>query len=316
MNMISAFITNLGLHPRWEGALWKVISSLSFAGLAAILKYITLHAEGQGLKVAQIVCCENVIGACFILLPQLSTLKLKPVLPRYDIHGLRIFCSVAGLLIWTQSIYYLPLSLAISLSFTGPIITLVIARIFLKENLTPLRLIAITLGLIGAWLVLRPDSKLMAGLENLEHSWFYLLLPIIATTGIAGTKVTGRAMASMGEDPRIMSTYLLLAMAPVTAMIALPNWVPLTSFQIGLLCLSGFLTALAHWSVARAYSLASIPFLTPFGFLRIFVGASLGFILFDEQTPNPTFYAGISFLFLSVFVLAIAPSERRSARPA
>ena len=297
------------LHIRWEGAFWKVVSSLCFAGIAAIVKYVTLHPENQGVQVTQVIFCENALGTLFILLPQLSTFDLRPQLRRYDLHAIRIGSAIIGLLCWAQSLYYLPLSLAIALSFIGPVLTLIVARIFLKEALTPLRLCAIVIGLIGAALIIRPDKKFLSGITVFDHSPLLLLLPIASALGLAGTKVAGRAMSLKGESPRILSTYLLLFMVPITGVLAISAWAPMTSLQIKLVILSGLLTALAHWSVARSYMCASIPFLTPFGFVRIFVGASLGFILFQEHTPHDTFYYGVAAILASVLLLTFTPND-------
>ena len=292
-------------HQRWEGALWKTVSSVSFAVMAILLKYSLLLSESTSVLWVQIIFLENVFGSCFILLPQIKKLHLKPNLLRFDLHALRIFFASAGVLLWAYALYRLPLSLALALSFTGPAITLIVARIVLKESLTPLRLLAIFFGLLGAGLILRPDHKFIVGLTHLEHHQnLYVVLPLLSTFSIACTKVISRFMATKGESPVTMSTYLLLSMIPITGALALPYWTQMTSLQLGLSVFAGFFAALAHWSVAKAYSLASIPFLTPFGFARVIVGSTLAFLIFDETVLGLTFYYGVCAIFVSVLILA------------
>ncbi len=301
-------------YPHWEGALWKTVASGCFALLGALVKYMTLHPDNQGVQVQQIVFLENTIGMILILLPQIRNFQgLKPQLKRYDLHALRIISSSAGILLWYQALIHMPLALASSLSFTSPAITLLFARLFLKERISAQDMMAISLSFVGAAIIIRPDQKLLLGLANFDSNMLYMMIPLLSSACLAASKVVSRSMASQGESPRIMGTYLLLFMAPMTALYAIPTWAPMNSLQLKLIWVSGLCTAIAHWAISQAYACATVTFLTPFSFTRVFLGGIFGFLLFEEAPFTTVFLIGTVLIFSSVVLLTL---RKHPAKPA
>jgi drug/metabolite transporter (DMT)-like permease len=63
------------------------------------------------------------------------------------------------------------------------------------------------------------------------------------------------------------------------------------------------LAALAHFSFARAFQLADVTFLTPFGFSKFFLSALVGYLAFAELSTNWGLWLGAFIIGLSILLL-------------
>lgn len=291
------------LAPHWEGALWKILACLCFAAVNAVVRYLNGGAGGieNPLPPYEIVFLQNFFG-CFLMIPWVlkkGFVSLKTKWPGLNL--VRVIAAVLGVILWYFSLYYMPVAKAVALAFTGPIFTIIGAKLYLSERVGIQRMIAILLAFTGTFIIMRPDRVLAA---EAEFDWT-VLLPLLSAIFIAVSKLTARHLGMLGESPRVITTYLLFLMVPISFLPALYGWVmPNTGQWLALIAL-GVLGTLAHLSTAKALSMAEVTFLNPFGFSRLIFSTLIAYLAFGEMPKASGFWIGVSVLVGSLFLMSL-----------
>jgi len=286
----------------WQGAFWKVVSCACFAVINGIVRYWSGGTGEAGIEVLPVnvmMFFQNVFGA-LLLLPWLMKFKLREFKIRYPVmHLIRVVTAVGGIYLWYLSLKYMPIAEGVALSFTGPILTVIGARFFLGEKISFQRLIAIALSISGAIMISRP----IFSLENSQLFGFVALLPICSALFIAFNKLLTRQLAMLGETPTALASYLLILMIPVSLFPAVFDWITPSAHHWPWLILLGLLAASAHLSFGKAYQLAEVTFLTPFGFTKFFLSTLVGFFAFSEIPSSWSLWIGTFIIFTSILLL-------------
>lgn len=296
--------TKWSLSPAWQGAIWITISHTCFCGVNAIVRYLSGGADAniETLPVSVMQFFQNVFGTIFllpiILKAQVGSFKVRFV----GLHLSRIGASVLGVLLWYLSLKSMPMAECVALSFTGPIVGIIVASLWLGEKLTAQRIVAILLGLTGAFIISRPDLAFGEG-----HSFgLAAALPLVSALAIAMSKLLTRKLAMLGESPTVLTTYLLVLMTPVSLVPALFEWQTPSAGHWPWLILFGFFAACAHLSFTKAYELAEVTFLTPIGFSKFFINVLVGYLAFQEFSVEKSLWLGTMIVFASIIVLGLS----------
>ena len=143
------------------------------------------------------------------------------------LRGVAISCSAVGMFL---AVWIMPLAEATTIAFTQPVITAVLAFVFLHERARRATWIATAAAFVGVFIVLRP---------NFDSAGWGVLLPLMSATGMAVTIIANRATA--GRASVLAMQYYM----SVTAMIFL-LFVTLAGHLSGA---EGFEVTTPHWSV-------------------------------------------------------------------
>jgi drug/metabolite transporter (DMT)-like permease len=297
----------------WQGAFWKVFSCASFAGINTIVRYLggggSLGPE-SALPVSVMVFFQNVLGFILILplfyhkqfkafpLSPFSPIRWKTAYPK--LHFFRVLTAVLGIIFLYLALQKMSIAESVALSFTGPIFTILGARIFLNESLNLQRALAILLSIIGAFIITRPDIVLLKS-EGMTE--LYVLLPLLSAAALALSKLLTRQLAKAGETAEQLTLFLLLGMIPVSLIPALFEWSTPAASHWPWLVLLGLCAVLAHVSFGKAYALAEVTFLMPFGFSKFLFSMLLGYYCFVE-IPSLSLWLGMGVIGLSLCCLA------------
>lgn len=135
-----------------KAAFWMALSIASFLGMT-----VAGRATTAELNVFQVLELRSVIGF-FILLPlvMMSGGFRAMRTQRPIAHIARNVIHYTGQAAWLYALTLIPLAVLISIEFTTPIWTAILAVIFLGERLNRPKLAAIGLGLIGVVIIVRP----------------------------------------------------------------------------------------------------------------------------------------------------------------
>lgn len=143
------------------------------------------------------------------------------------LRGVAISVSAVGMFL---AVWIMPLAEATTIAFTQPVITALLALVFLKERAHRSTWIATGLAFIGVFIVLRP---------NFEAVGWGALLPLISASGMAVVIIANRAGAGRAS---VLSMQYYMS---VTAMIILL----LATLAGHLSGVEGFQVGTTHWSV-------------------------------------------------------------------
>lgn len=289
----------------YRGAYYKVISSLAFAVVNGLVRFVS-----KDLPYAEIAFLQNVFGSFMIFWLWSSHKEVIINKNMLLLKGGYVFFAVVGLVFWYGALSYLPIATCVALGFLGPVFTVLGSRIFLKEELNPLRVLAILVGILGALLITRPDHILFS--PELAHQAQYLILPLLSTLCWVFSKLFSRVLAKNGEPSANMTFYLLMFMAPVSFIPALPVFVMPSIMQILLVLLISIFTVTAHYYMNKSYSLADVSYLMPFGFVRLLASGLIGFFAFHEVPKGADSIFGMLAVLISLAILAMDERKIRT----
>jgi drug/metabolite transporter (DMT)-like permease len=253
--------------------------------------------------------------ACLILLPILLFQKIafpkgRQIWIVIVITGLLQFFFNYGLLFWGEQ--YITSGLAAVLQATIPAFGLVLARIYVGEQITGLKIVSILLGLAGVAVIFREQLFL-----NGQMAFLGSLAVVIGAFGAAYASVLTKAKGAGTNPASLVFGQMFIGQIPLWLVGLATEGNPLNfhwTFQavicVFFLAIIGSIVAfwLYYWlltkiDVTRAMM---ISFVTPL--VAVFVGS-----FFGEKLNIQTLLGGILVL-LSVFLIVIRPILQRSLK--
>jgi drug/metabolite transporter (DMT)-like permease len=188
-------------------------------------------------------------------------------------HVIRNVAHFGGQYGWFYGIAFIPLAEVVSIEFTVPVWTALLAVIFLGERLTIPRVLAIGLGVTGLLVILRPGLEVIhpAALAVLASAFCY------GVTYIQTRKVAGE------DSPLCVLFYMIVVQIPIATGLVLTDWtVPqLHSLPWILVVALGALGG--HYCITRAVKLVDATVVAPMDFLRVPFIAAIGFLMYGEK---------------------------------
>ncbi|RWO23545.1 MAG: DMT family transporter [Mesorhizobium sp.] len=265
-----------------KAAFWMALSIASFLTMS-----VAGRATTAELNVFQVLELRSVIGL-FILLPLVmmsggfAAMRSK----RPAAHIARNVVHFVGQAAWLYALTLIPLAVLISIEFTTPIWTAILAVGFLGERLSRPRLAAIVLGLIGVLIIVRPG----VGPVDPGH---VVELGAAVCFGISVVLVKSLTRT----DSVVSIIFWMLVIQSVLGLVpALYEWrnPPLELWPWILLI--AFTGMSSHFCMARALAYADATVISPMDFLRVPLSALIGWLLYQEQID--AFTAGGALLIL------------------
>ncbi len=304
--------TFLTLPLKVQGVIWKTMACACFAMMNIIVRYLTGGSGGveKALSSSQIAFLQYLIGAIFFL-PVLVKKETFEALKtgRKTLHLMRVVFAASGVICLYYAFKSMPAAKAVALGFTSPILTVIGAAFYLRERIGPFRLIGILFGFTGAFLITRPDQAFMG--DSYDPLGWIIALPLLASACFAASKVLGRKLASNGEAPKVLTTYILIFMAPIMLIPALVDWRPLEWEHFLYLIPLGIVATLGNLTHAYCYKCAEISFLAPFGFSRLLFTAFFAYSAFGELPRSEALWIGAVIIFAGTVIICFQEDEGR-----
>ncbi|NQU72167.1 MAG: DMT family transporter [Rhodospirillales bacterium] len=276
------------MTPSSRGMLYMLGAALMFSASVGYVRYLS-----DLMSTFEIVFFRQVMGLVFMLpwlmrigMPALRTRQLPK-------QCLRSGLSYLGMLASYTSFTLMPIADAVSLQFTTPLFTTVLAIIFLKEIVGLHRWSAIFFGFMGVLIIVRP------GFEALTLG---IPIALCAALFYAGSNVTNRAL-SRTDSTAVIMFYGFILQIPLAAVPAAFTWV--TPGWDALWPLLGFgVTGIAaQWCLTRSLAVADASLVEPVMFIRLPIVSAIGYVMFAES-PDQWVWIGAAVIFGSTIVLA------------
>jgi S-adenosylmethionine uptake transporter len=206
--------------------------------------------------------------------------------PALALHAARGSLIAFATLFFFTGLAYLPLADAIAIFFIEPLLVTLLSALFFKEAIHWRRISAISIGFVGALIIIRP---------TFSEVGFAALYPVGAAFCFSFYIVLTRKLVRH-EDPIRLQFFASIALAYGTAQgvaILTAAW-PTTDHWL-LLGALGLIATVCHLLVVYAYRLASIGILAPFQYVEIIGATILGLIIFDEF-PDTVTWLGVAII--------------------
>lgn len=227
-----------------------------------------------------------------ILLARRDGLKAVVSLPNASIQWVRgLSVSVATIAMFT-AIMLMPLAEATTITFTQPMITAVLAAVFLSERIKPAAIAATLLAFIGVVIVLRPNFAAVGPVA---------LLPLVTAIAMGCLMIANRVAAGRSEPAKggkgggaLAAQYYISVTASVALILATVagHYTGLSNFKLhwpewdvlGRCAIIAVSASLAHGMIYMGTARAGAATVAPMNYGQLLTAAFLGWMFFGETT--------------------------------
>jgi drug/metabolite transporter (DMT)-like permease len=264
-------------HSERSGLIWALCGFALLSGGDAVVKTMA----GQWAPTA-IAATRYVIGLSGLsLLLLIKEGKAGFAMPLPGLQMLRGFGVGISTLGFFSAISFMPLATATSITFTSPMITALLAALFLGEPARRDTWIATVVAFVGVLIVLRP---------NLAALGLAALLPLVCAAGMSLLMIGNRATAGKAS-PLASQFFVALFATPLLVIAALvgastgsarlaitaPDWSLLARCAVVAVSAST-----AHWAIYQGTVRAGAATIAPMTYVQLLVATALGFVFFGD----------------------------------
>jgi len=272
-------------------SLWMLLACLMFAIMGACVKVASEHH----VSLPQIVLFRCLPSIFLILIwTRMTRRKMRP--KRWQAHAVRNVFGLASMWMGFYALAHLPLSTAISLTYTSPLFIAGWMLIWGAGQRDPVRLTSVALGFVGVVAILRPSIS--------GDQWLPALIGLIAGASSAVTVMQIRTLARLGE-PEWRTVFLFSCFVCLSAVAGLLvwGWPPVQAMGWLLLVGTGISGLFAQLAMTRAFGQGSTLLTAVLQYATIIFGAALGFVVWGD-IPELLAFGGIV-LIISAGLLSI-----------
>lgn len=255
----------------------KIASTMAFAVMGAQGRYL-----GSAIPVGEIVFCRGLFALIPILLFFGWRGQLRGALRtnRLSAHAVRGSFSVVGTFCTFGALARLPIADVTAIAFIAPLITVVFAALFLKEQVHAYRWSAVAIGFSGVILMLSPYLQNHAAITT--SMLIGLSLALLNAFSSGGATIQIRRLTATESSSAIVIFMTLIVMA--ASLLTAPfGWrLPVSSAEFWLLVGIGISGGLGQMLFTESYRYAPASFLAPFDYTAMLWAFLLGYWMFGE----------------------------------
>jgi drug/metabolite transporter (DMT)-like permease len=246
------------------------------AGWLALMLIVVVAGREttRELNVFQIMEVRSVLGF-FMLYPLihrnggLAAMKT----PRPLLHVGRNLIHYAAGLGWFFALTLIPLGEVVSIEFTMPIWTAILAVSFLGERMTVWKVSAIVLGVVGVLVIVRPVAGEISPGQ---------LIALGAAIGF-GISIAMMKSLTRTENTLTIIFWMLVIQSAAGFFPALYVWIWPSAYAFGWIVVIAFCGTFSHYCMARAMLYADATVVLPMDFLRVPLTAAAGWLIYSER---------------------------------
>ena len=267
-------MTSLSAQPApIRAALLMLGSTMAFGMMAVAIRLATAY-----VPTPEVAFFRNGFGLLvllpFLLRPGHAPLRTRQ-LPRYF---LRSVIGLGSMLCGFWALGHLPLTQAVSLSYSTPLFVTIAAALWLGETVRMRRWGAVIIGFIGVLVIVRPGST-----DFTPGTLIAVLAAVLSALVAIQIKQLTRID---GADTVVFYTYVFWV--PLSLVPALFVWVWPSGIAWLWLVATGVFGTLGQLLWTRALRLGEVSALTPISFMQLPLVALFGWWLFGESLDRWT----------------------------
>ena len=173
-----------------------------------------------------------------------------------------------------------------------PLLTVLLSRLFLKEEITRIKVVAVGVGFLGVTIIINPI--------NLEFS-LVSVLPLISAVTFAIYAVLTRKVAS--TDNTETSFFWVSLVSAIAITIPSPLFYkPIQLSDLYFLILLCTFSLVGHFLLTNAYRHAEASVLQPFSYFHLFFASIVGIIFFKDPLTISTVAGGGLIVFGGILI--------------
>lgn len=275
------------MEKKSKAVIYMLLSALFFAFMAAMVKL------SGDVPVLEKVFFRNLISL-FVAFGALKnsngSIFGKKENQKYLIA--RSFLGLTGVFLYFYSISKLNLADSAMLNKLSPFFITIFAVIYLKEKLTPMKVISMFVVFLGALLVIKPQ-------------WNLSVVPAISgflSAAFAGGAYTLVRFLKNRENPATIVFYFSFVSVIGTLPFVLVNFEIPSKIQFIYLILTGVFAAVAQFALTYSYKYAPASEVAIYNYVNIVFSAIIGFFIWGE-IPDILSIIGGSIITLTAIIV-------------
>src|SRR5437899_1975334 len=284
-------------HVPTKAVLLIVGSVLCFTLLDTIVKHLAPHYPIPLLVWARLTF--QAVAMVIWLGPSMKLDLLRT--PRVGMQAARGVLIVASSFLFMSALKYLPLAEATAINYSSPVLVVLMAVLFLDEQMSGPRIAFVIAGITGMLMIVRPGADIFHGAA---------LLALSAACVYATYQILTRKVAA--EDPRVTLFYPGLVgavvMTAILPFVDIKTHMPVADTL--LVCAAGLLGTLGHLLFILAFQRGPASALIPFTYMQLVWATLIGWFVFQDF---PDGWALMGMAVIAGSGLLIALYERRAA---
>jgi drug/metabolite transporter (DMT)-like permease len=256
-------------------------SCFCYSLMYCIVKYMSISIHPLTL-----LFYRNLLASIFILpfITQ-SLLTKKNIISLFNftnfIRGILGFISMS---LWFIALSGSFVTEVVAISFLTPIITCMLAVVFLQEKFNIIKIFSLLIGFIGAYVIIHPNTE--GGLNQ------FALYAFLSCFSWAVSNVLVKKL-SKDQEPVIIVFYMSLVVMLCSVPWLLMNWHLPTLKEFLLMSIIAILSNMAQVLIAKSYKKTDVTIVMPFDFTRLIFSSILAYLLFSEPLKFSTFLGSI-----------------------
>lgn len=236
-------------------------------------------------------------------------------------HFLRSFCMFVSYISFYLALAAIPLTMAVALYFTAPLIITALSIPMLGEHVGWRRWLGVLFGFCGVIVILRPggDALQMAA-----------LLPILAAASYGFAQMLGRRLGAT-DSASVMSFYSQIAFVYLGGAMALGvglwpiegaadgavgflvrSWTMPSVLELAMIATTGFIAAIGFVLLTQAYRVGEANKVAPFEYTVMIWAMLLSFVFFGTLPDVYTLIGAAMIAASGIYVLSRERSNKES----
>lgn len=282
------------------GVLATVLAYFLFSVQDASVKWLVV-----GMPVVQILFVRSItilaiclaIGRAAVVAQSIRSPVMKPMV-------LRALLLLAAWLSYYNAARDLGLAELTTLYYAAPILITILAVPILKEDVPPVRWLAVMIGFLG---VVVATDLIGTGLRLSWPVWLALQAAIfwaISTVLLRKTSLAERTIVQMTLSNAMLAVFTGLAL--------FYYWTPVTLPQLALTSLTGVFAALGQYAMFEGMRRAPVSILAPFEYTSLIWAFVLGFLIWGD-VPRHNVFLGATLIFAAGVTIILGERFGRRA---
>jgi drug/metabolite transporter (DMT)-like permease len=268
------------LASQRHGIAFAVATSLLFACSDALIKQLVVLAPFVLVLWLRYVFQLSLMSA-WLFVKRGTPLQVS----HWRLHLLR--CSLLAVSSFSGylALKHVPLAEYTALMMLAPVVSVVIGRVLLKEQVSALQWVCVLLGAIGMLAVLRPGLSALT-----SETW----LPVASACAYAAFQMTSRKLMAVSDIviSNLISAAFIVGVASLVLLAWPLNWPEVWRqlgtvwwAKFGLMCL---VATFGQLSLTATLQKSSLSVAAPFAYLQILFAAVIGLVFFDHWPDRTT----------------------------
>jgi len=244
-----------------------ILTGMLFAAVTGIVRYL-----GSDMPVIEAAFIRYLIGLILILPFLYSAISSGSYRNNLKLYAVRGLVHGIAVILWFYAMARIPMAEVTAIGYTAPIFVTIGAALFLGEKLHVHRILAVLVGLLGVFVIIRPGFQ-EVGLGQLAQ---LSAAPLFAASFILAKQFTGRS--SPTEIVAMLSLFCTIVLLPG----AVWQWRTPTPEELLWLALTALCATLGHYTLTKAFASAPITVTQPISYLQLVWAVLIGILIFAE----------------------------------